>query len=43
MAGMVGATVGKLFCHPLDTVKAQIQVKTNYGNAGKGSFAQTFG
>jgi hypothetical protein len=24
LAGLVGGTVGKIFCHPLDTIKAKI-------------------
>lgn len=37
MAGMVGGTVGKLICHPIDTVKAKIQVQTNWGYSSVGS------
>lgn len=41
LAGMVGGTVGKLFCHPIDSVKARIQVKTEFGSAAKGSLLGT--
>ena len=41
-AGILGAVAGKIVCHPIYTVKAKIQIKTNKGYSQRGAILTQF-
>ncbi len=43
ISGLIGSSLGKFVCHPIDTIKAKIQVQQTSSSSGFGSVIRDIG